>query len=77
MLMRPAAAAKAVKTATLQTEIIDGFQMLRSEGCNQTMSHLVAWTKALKRKYDPLMVKECIGVLVRPCRNLCSVSTSC
>jgi len=47
---------KAVKTGTIQTQVIDGFQILRSEHCNQTMLHLVEWTKALKRKYDHLTV---------------------
>ncbi|KAL0033716.1 hypothetical protein WJX77_002280 [Trebouxia sp. C0004] len=45
---------KAVKTGTIQTQVIDGFQILRSEHSNQTMLHLVEWTKALKRKYDHL-----------------------
>ena len=48
---------KAVKTGTIQTQIIDGFQILRSEHSNQTMLHLVEWTKALKRKYDHLTVR--------------------
>ncbi len=47
---------KAVKTGTTQTQVIDGFQILRSEHANQTMLHLVNWTKALKRKYDHLTV---------------------
>ena len=47
---------KAVKTGTIQTQVIDGFQILRSEHSNQTMLHLVEWTKALKRKYDHLTV---------------------
>ncbi|DBB12599.1 TPA: hypothetical protein ACH3X3_005387 [Trebouxia sp. C0006] len=45
---------KAVKTGTIQTQVIDGFQILRSENANQTMLHLVDWTRALKRKYDHL-----------------------
>ena len=47
---------KAVKSGTIQTQVIDGFQILRSEHCNQTMIHLAEWTKALKRKYDGLTV---------------------
>ena len=50
------AGTKAVKTATVQTEVIDGFQILRSKDCTFTMQSLAAWTKALKRKYDHLTV---------------------
>ena len=50
------AGSKAVKTATVQTEVIDGFQILRSKDCTLTMQSLAAWTKALKRKYDHLTV---------------------
>ncbi|KAL0029639.1 hypothetical protein WJX79_009994 [Trebouxia sp. C0005] len=49
---------KAVKTGTIQTQVIDGFQILRSEHSSQTMLHLVEWTKALKRKYDHLMASH-------------------
>ncbi len=52
---------KAVKTGTIQTQVIDGFQILRSEHSNQTMLHLVEWTKALKRKYDHLTVSASQG----------------
>ena len=52
---------KAVKTGTIQTQVIDGFQILRSEHSSQTMLHLVEWTKALKRKYDHLMVSASEG----------------
>ena len=45
-----------MKTATVQTEVIDGFQILRSKDCTLTMQSLTAWTKALKRKYDHLTV---------------------
>ena len=50
------AAAKAVKTATMQTEVVDGFQILRSARCNETMRYLADWSKALSRKYGPLTV---------------------
>ncbi len=52
---------KAVKTGTIQTQVIDGFQILRSEHANQTMLHLVDWTRALKRKYDHLTVSASKG----------------
>lgn len=52
---------KAVKTGTIQTQVIDGFQILRSENANQTMLHLVDWTRALKRKYDHLTVSASKG----------------
>lgn len=52
---------KAVKTGTIQTQVIDGFQILRSEHANQTMLHLVDWTKALKRKYNHLTVSASTG----------------
>ena len=69
------AGTKAVKTATVQTEVIDGFQILRSKDCTSTMQSLVAWTKALKRKYDHLTVSchaaasDCSGCLVVMDRN--------
>ena len=51
-----------MKTATLNTEVIDGFQILRSPHCNHTMLLLADWTNALKRKYDPLTVSLCSSV---------------
>lgn len=59
------AGTKAVKTATVQTEVIDGFQILRSKDCTSTMQSLVAWTKALKRKYDHLTVSCHAAALIR------------
>lgn len=59
------AGTKAVKTATVQTEVIDGFQILRSKDCISTMQSLAAWTKALKRKYDHLTVN---------CNALCNAA---
>ena len=52
------AGAKAVKTASMQTEVVDGFQILRSNRCNETMVHLANWSKAISRKYGPLRVSN-------------------
>lgn len=51
-------AAKAVKTASMQTEVVDGFQILRSNRCNETMVHLANWSKAISRKYGPLRAMD-------------------